>query len=258
VDRATETLPRSPETGERFGSAGPRLGGRSSATDEEVVARVRAGETPLFELLIRRYNQRLYRVARSILRDEQEAEDVMQHAYVSAFAHLGQFEGRARFSTWLTRIAVHEALARARRRARVKCLDDVREGTISPSGQPRDVRPDPEQQAQAAELRRLLEAAIDALPGIYRTAFVLREAEGLDTPEVAECLDISEVAVRARVHRARVLLRRGLYARTGATSASAFSFHLLRCDRIVAGVFARLAEATTAAAPAPACAPGAR
>ena len=258
MDEATETPPRSPEAGERLESAGSRLGGRPSASDEEVVARVRAGETPLFELLIRRYNQRLYRVARSILRDEQEAEDVMQHAYVSAFAHLGQFEGRARFSTWLTRIAVHEALARARRRARVKGLDDMPDASPSSHGSPRDGRPDPEQQAQAAELRRLLEAAIDALPVIYRTAFVLREAEGLDTPEVAECLDISEVAVRARVHRARVLLRRGLYERTGATSASAFAFHLMRCDRIVAGVFARLAEAKTAAAPAPASAPGAR
>jgi RNA polymerase sigma-70 factor (ECF subfamily) len=255
MDQATETLPRSPEAGERSESAGSRLGGRPPASDEEVVARVRAGETPLFELLIRRYNQRLYRVARSILRDEQEAEDVMQHAYVSAFAHLGQFEGRARFSTWLTRIAVHEALGRARRRARVKGLDDAHEGRISASGQPRDLRPDPEQQAQAAELRRLLEAAIDELPDVYRTAFVLREAEGLDTPEVAECLDISEVAVRTRVHRARVLLRRGLYARTGATSASAFAFHLTRCDRIVAGVFARLGEAKMAAAPAPASAP---
>jgi RNA polymerase sigma-70 factor, ECF subfamily len=257
VDEATETLAGSPEAGERVESAGPRPGGRACASDEEIVARVRAGETPLFELLIRRYNQRLYRVARSILRDEQEAEDVMQHAYVNAFAKLHQFEGRARFSTWLTRIAVHEAFARARRRARWKGLDDMSE-TLSPEGSPRDERPDPEQQAQAAELRRLLEAAIDALPGIYRTAFVLREAEGLDTLEVAECLDISQVAVRARVHRARVLLRRGLFERTGATNASAFSFHLTRCDRIVAGVFARLGLATTAVEPRPASAPGER
>ena len=134
MDQATGTLPRSPETGERSPSAGKHLGGRPSASDEEVVARVRAGETPLFELLIRRYNQRLYRVARSILRDEQEAEDVMQHAYVSAFAHLGQFEGRARFSTWLTRIAVHEALGRARRRARVKGLDDMPDASPGAGG----------------------------------------------------------------------------------------------------------------------------
>jgi RNA polymerase sigma-70 factor (ECF subfamily) len=259
VNDATGTLARSPAAAERFASAsaGPGLGGRASASDEEIVARVRAGETVLFELLIRRYNQRLYRVARSILRDEPEAEDVMQHAYVSAFTHLHQFEGRARFSTWLTRIAVHEALARARRRARLKGLDDMSE-TLSSAGSPRSEQPNPEQQAQAAELRRLLEAEIDALPAIYRVAFVLREAEGLDTLEVAECLDISQVAVRARVHRARVLLRRGLYQRTGATSASAFSFHLTRCDRIVAGVFARLGLATTAGEPGTASVPAAR
>jgi RNA polymerase sigma-70 factor (ECF subfamily) len=169
----------------------------------------------------------------------------MQHAYVSAYMHLDQFAGRAKFSTWLTRIAVHEALARKRRRARWKGLDSMSEET-HPVGPPRDERPDPEQQAHAAELRRLLESAIDDLPATYRLAFVLREAEGLDTLEVAECLEISEDAVRARVHRARALLRRGLYERTGATSAAAFSFHLMRCNRVVAGVFARLGLDTKA------------
>ena len=258
MDESTPTLTRPPTDGAARESVAARASGRPSASDEEIVARVRDGETILFEHLIRRYNQRLYRVARSILRDEQEAEDVMQHAYVNAFAKLHQFEGRARFSTWLTRIAVHEAFARARRRARWKGLDDMPEARVEPSGLPRDERLDPEQQAQAAELRKLLESAIDGLPEIYRSAFVLREAEGLDTLEVAECLEISEDNVRTRVHRARVLLRRGLFERTGATSASAFSFHLTRCDRIVAGVFARLGLATTAVEPRPASAPGER
>ena len=236
MDQATETLPRSPETGERFQSAGSRLGGRPSASDEEVVARVRAGETPLFELLIRRYNQRLYRVARSILRDEQEAEDVMQHAYVSAFAHLGQFEGRARFSTWLTRIAVHEALGRARRRARVKGLDDVHDGrilrcTAQPQGRAGRTRSSRRRRQSCAACSR---PRSTSCPTSYRTAFVLREAEGLDTPEVAECLEISEDAVRTRVHRARVLLRRGMLEKTGAARASAFLFEKPRCDRVVA------------------------
>jgi RNA polymerase sigma-70 factor (ECF subfamily) len=214
---------------------------RPSVSDEEVVARVRDGELPLFELLMRRYNQRLYRVARAILRDEQAAEDVMQHAYVNAFAHLAQFEGRARFSTWLTRIAVHEALARARRRGRFARIDPAWDvGRSGAAGLPADVRPDPEQQAQAAELRVLLEAAIDALPEAYRAAFVLREAEGLDTGEVADCLEISEAAVRTRLHRARAFLRRRIHERTGACSASAFSFYLTRCDRVVGGVLTRL------------------
>ena len=211
----------------------------SSVSDEEIVERVRAGEKPLFEVLMRRYNQRLYRAARSILRDDHEAEDVMQHAYVSAYAHLDQFAGRARFSTWLTRIAVHEALARARRRARHGGANGG-DGDGRQGGRVVDDRPDPERQAQSAELRRVLESLIDALPEIYRSAFVLREAEGLDTLEVAECLDISEDAVRTRVHRARVLLRRGLLEKTGATRASAFLFERPRCDRVVAAVFSRL------------------
>jgi RNA polymerase sigma-70 factor (ECF subfamily) len=247
VDQATGTLPRSPEA-PRLESPGSSPGGRPTASDEEIVARVRAGETPLFELLMRRYNQRVYRTARAIVRDEGEAEDVMQQAYVSAFAHLHQYEGRARFSTWLTRIAVHEASARARRRARWRGFADVAETPSSSDSLP-DGRPDPEQQAQASELRQVLDDAIDALPGIYRAAFVLREAEGLAMAEIADCLEISEVAVRARVHRARALLRRRLYQRTGATSASAFSFYLTRCDRVVAGVFARLGVSRTAAGP---------
>ena len=213
---------------------------RFTLGDEEVVRRVVAGETALFEALMRRYNQRLYRVARSILRNDGEAEDVMQQAYVNAYSHLAQFAGRAKFSTWLTRIAVHEALARARRRARVKEIDSMTDETEDQPLVPRDERLDPEKQAHATELRRLLESAIDRLPELYRSVFVLREGEGLATPEVADCLEISEEAVRTRLHRARTLLRRHIYETTGAISASAFSFHLSCCDRVVAGVNSRL------------------
>ncbi len=213
---------------------------RFAPDDEEIVRRVVAGETALFEALMRRYNQRLYRVARSILRDESEAEDVMQQAYVNAYSHLAQFAGRAKFSTWLTRIAVHEALARARRRARSKGIDSMSDEDDDPSAMPRDERPDPEKQAQVTELRRLLESAIDGLPAPYRSVFILREAEGLATTEVAECLDISEETVRTRLHRARALLRRRIYESTGATSSSAFAFHLSRCDRVVTRVIVQL------------------
>jgi RNA polymerase sigma-70 factor, ECF subfamily len=212
---------------------------REGPTDDEVVERVRSGETALFETLMRRYNQRLYRVARSILGNEAEAEDVMQQAYLNAYLHLDQFAGRAKFSTWLTRIAVHEALARARRGARLKGIDSMSENE-RPADVLMDRRPDPEEQAHAAELRRLLESAIDRLPGAYRSVFLLRESEGLDTPEVAECLEISEEAVRTRLHRARALLRQDIYESTGATSGSAFAFHLSRCDRIVTGVLGQL------------------
>ncbi len=211
----------------------------TALSDEEVVRRVRAGEHTLFEVLMRRYNQRLYRVARSIVKDEAEAEDVMQQAYVNAYPHLQQFADRARFSTWLTRIAIHEALGRLRRRRRVREVEveSENEGTGVPL---RAAGPSPEQQALIGELRRLLEVAIDALPGATRAAFVLREVEGLSTAEAADCLGVSQDVVTTRLHRARHLLRRELFDRAGLARQDAFSFHASRCDRVVAAVFSLL------------------
>ena len=203
-------------------------------SDDEVVRRVRDGETALFEVLMRRYNQRLYRIARAVVKDEHEAEDVMQQAYVSAFTHLGQFERRAQFSTWLSRIAIHEALGRRRRARPTESID-------TDDGEPMEIlsssAPDPEHQAYAGELRHLLETSVDALPETYRMVFMLRDVEGLSTAETAEGLDIGEEAVKTRLHRARAMLRRELYDRAGATSGEAFNFHLSRCDRVVAAVF---------------------
>jgi RNA polymerase sigma-70 factor (ECF subfamily) len=211
----------------------------STHSDEEVIRRVRAGEPELFEILMRRHNQRLYRVARSIVKDEAEAEDVMQQAYVNAYIHLDQFADRARFSTWLTRIAVYEALGRLRRRRRAREVDvsSVTEGTGAglTSGEP-----SPEQQALTGELRRLLEGAVDALPCTSRAAFVLREVEGLSTAEAAACLGVSEDVVKTRLHRARRQLRKELFDRAGLVRQDAFAFHAPRCDRIVATVLARL------------------
>jgi RNA polymerase sigma-70 factor, ECF subfamily len=208
-------------------------------SDEEVVRRVCAGEHALFEILMRRYNQRIYRVARSIVKDEAEAEDVMQQAYVNAYTHLDQFADRARFSTWLTRIAVYEALARLRRRRRVREVDLSSEtegtGAVLASKQP-----SPEQQALTGELRVVLEGAVDALPRTSRAAFVLREIEGLSTAEAAECLGVSEDVVKTRLHRARVLLRKQLFERAGLAHHDAFTFHATRCGRVVTAVFARL------------------
>ena len=218
-------------------------------SDEEVVRRVNAGESPLFELLMRRYNQRLYRVARSIVRNDAEAEDVMQQAYVNAYAHLAQFEGRAKFSTWLTKIAVYEALARRRRRGGLLEIDSMSDQDDGRDALPSS-GPDPEQQAITSELRSALEASLDAIPEMYRTAFVLREVEGLSTAEAAECLESSEEVVKTRLHRAKALLREELLARAGTGARSVFSFHADRCDRVVAQVFGRLGLPTaTAAAP---------
>lgn len=209
-------------------------------SDDVLVQRIRSGESALFEVLMRRYNQRLYRVARAILRDDGEAEDVMQHAYVAAYTRIETFAGRAQFSTWLTKIAVYEALARARRRQReAAAAGPARSGEDAMSLLTSSL-PDPEREALTRELRALLESAIEALPARYRAVFVLREVEGLDTAETAACLDVSEDVIKTRLHRARALLRKALFQRAGLVSSAAFPFHLARCDRVVAGVFRRL------------------
>jgi RNA polymerase sigma-70 factor (ECF subfamily) len=209
-------------------------------TDEEVVARVLAGETGMFEIVMRRHNQRLYRVARAILRNDGEAEDVMQDAYVRAYEHLDQFAGRARFSTWLTRIAVHEALARQRRGNRHQEPEPMSEREGDPMDRFASLAQDPEQQASNSEIRTLLEQAIEKLPDAYRTIFMLRDVEDLSTTDAAEVLEITEDNVKVRLHRARALLRKSLYARAGMERKEAFNFHALRCDRVVKNVFERI------------------
>lgn len=212
---------------------------RSEQSDELIVRQVLDGNTAMFELLMRRYNERVYRTARAIVRDEQEAEDIMQQAYVNAFTHLRQFHGEARFSTWLTKIAINESLARVRRRGRYEVFDD---GLT-------DVEPfmshnpaaNPERQAFAGELRRLLESAIDGLPDGMREVFVLRDVEGLSTSEVADALGVSDDVVKTRLSRGRAALRRALLESTGATAPEAFRFYRPRCDRIVQAVLARIA-----------------
>jgi RNA polymerase sigma-70 factor (ECF subfamily) len=210
-----------------------------TAADEDIVKRVLAGETALYEILIRRYNQRLYRVARSILRNDTEAEDVMQEAYVRAYTHLGQFAGEAKFATWLTKIAVYEALARLRARGRTAELDSMNSDEGAMSTVTSNTR-DPERQAYDRELRTVLERAIEGLPEIYRLVFVLRSVEGLSVAETAGCLDIAAEVVKTRLHRARAMLRKDLERHAGLVATQVFSFHLTRCDRVVAEVFRRI------------------
>jgi RNA polymerase sigma-70 factor (ECF subfamily) len=208
-------------------------------SDEQVVGRVLDGQTALFEVLMRRHNERIYRAARAILRDEREAEDVMQQAYVNAYTHLRQFDGRAQFSTWLTRIAVHEALARIRRWARfTEFVPDESSSQELPMYS--SSTPDPERQAFSHELRAVLERAIDRLPDGAREVFMLRQVEGMSTAEVAAALDLSDDAVKARFSRARAALRRDLAEQVGIASAVTFRFLRPRCDRVVAAVLARI------------------
>jgi len=211
-------------------------------SDEEVVRRVLEGETALFEVIMRRYNQRLYRVSRVVLRDDSEAEDVMQDAYVRAYEHLDQFEGRAAFSTWLTRIALHEALARKRRRKPIQELDAMQEMKGDSMPILKSSKPDPEAETAQAQVRQLLEGAIQSLPEPYRVIVVLREVEEMDVAETAETLGVSESVVKTRLHRAHAMLRRELHSRARGRVTDLYAFHAPRCDRVVKAVFERIRE----------------
>ncbi|GGA58984.1 RNA polymerase sigma factor [Edaphobacter acidisoli] len=210
-------------------------------TDLEVIERVKAGEVALYEVIMRRYNQRLYRVARSILRNDGEAEDVMQDAYVRAYQHLSQYSGAAPFATWLTRIAVNEALARLRLRNRNQQLEDDDRNGDGPM-HVADTAPDPERSASVAEMNHFLEEAVLDLPEQYRTVVMLRDIEELSTADTAAALDLTEENVKVRLHRARGMMREWLFDRVGARAKQAFPFMGARCDRVVEQVFAKIGE----------------
>lgn len=219
----------------------PALRPSKENTDEEILARVLAGETDLYEILIRRYNTRLYRAIRAVLRSDRDVEDVMQDAYVLAFQNLAGFEGRSKFSTWLTRIAVNEALARLHKAERTEewdAMNESRQSAITAS----HTTASPESQAASGEWKLLLERSIESLPEAYRMVVMLRDVEGMSTAETAESLSITEDNVKVRLHRAHILLRQEIYAETKMSAGEAFPFHAVRCDRVVAGVFARIAS----------------
>lgn len=220
--------------------AGGPLANLAGMPDEEVVQRVRSGETALFEILMRRHNQRVYRVARAILGNDSEAEDVMQEAYVRAYTHLDQFANRAKFTTWLTKIAVHEALARMRRGRRLESIDSTDDLETTAMTEPVSTTRNPEEQVFGKQLKTLLDEAIDSLPQAYRSVFVMREVEEMSTAETAEALEVTEEVVKTRLHRARAMLQTELYSRVGSASPAAFAFHLSRCDRVVNAVLARI------------------
>lgn len=208
-----------------------------SPTDEEVVERVLAGDLALYELLMRRHNRTVYRAVRSLIRDESEVEDVMQQAYVSAYARLDQFRGESRFSTWLVTVALNEARGRLRKLALRAVAGDA--GHTSPDA----TSPNPETEVAMRELVTLVERAIERLPAPYQTVFMLRMVEGLDTAETAAALGVSDDVVKTRLHRARSLLRELLADDTVRAASHAFEFHAPRCDRVVHAVLARILPA---------------
>ena len=194
-----------------------------------MIRQVLDGDTGMFELLMRRYNERVYRAARAIVRDEQEAEDIMQQAYVNAFTHLRQFNGAARFSTWLTKIAINESLARVRRRGRYETFDEDL-SNVEPFMS--RTRRESRKAGVAGELRGLLEWALDRLPDGMREVFMLREVEGLSTAETAEALNVSEDVVKTRlVTRARGVApaSHGPYRRNGSGSLPILSASVRPC-----------------------------
>jgi len=190
--------------------------------DAVLVERILQGETKLYEELIRRYNQRLYRVARAFLHEDAGVEDVMQEAYLKAFAALSRFQGRALFSTWLTRILINCALSylRSRRRREEVALDD-RAGTEDPD----EMTP-----LMKEQIGRLLESAIDTLPARYRVVFVMRELSKMSVSETAESLGITSTNAKVRLHRAKKLLRRELERQM--PDISLYSFLGDRCDAL--------------------------
>lgn len=209
----------------------------ASLDDAEVVRRVRAGERELFEVLVRRHDQRVYRTVRSILRNESEVEDAMQQAWLQAYVHLGEFAGNAAFSTWLVRIAANEALQRLRRRSRMTAVpDDPEEETVDTHAD------DPEERAASREAVRLVERAVDKLPAHYRSVFMLRDIEGLSTAETAAALGIGEEAAKVRLHRARALLRETLSETVDEAAPEAFQFLAPRCNKMVAWVMSEIAK----------------
>jgi len=214
-----------------------RGGAGEAEPDEALIQRVCAGDTACFEVLMRRHNERIYRTVRAVLGDDDDVEDVMQQAYISAYQHLDRFEGRARFSTWLTRIAINEAYARLRKRHRTEAASWEDDGMVD---EPESAGPTPEQVAERGEIQALLERAVDTLSMPNRTVFVLRSVEGLSTAETADCLKISEEAVKMRLHRANEALRLWLAEQVGEAVHEAFRFYRPRCDAVVRGVLARI------------------
>ena len=214
-------------------------------SDFELAQRIASGDRDALRLLMRRHNQTLYRTARGILRDDAEAEDAVQEAYLLAYRAMDRFRGDAKLSTWLVRIVVNEATGRLRKRSRAAQVIRIDGGGEQDSETPEvsmkeDPSETPERAALRSETRRLLERHIDALPGTFRTVFMLRAVEEMTVEETAAALDIPQATVRTRYFRAKALLREALSREIDFALEDAFAFAGARCDRIVAGVLARL------------------
>jgi RNA polymerase sigma-70 factor (ECF subfamily) len=219
--------------------------GLAAMNDAALARAVEAGDLRAFERMMRQHNRALFRTARAILKDDGEAEDAVQEAYLQAYRSIAKFRGEARLSTWLVRIVANEAFGRLRKHARRAAIvpihvdADTAHDVRTESEAPAMDRPD--NAALRSEMRRLLESRIDALPDAYRTVFMLRAVEELSVDETAASLGIPESTVRTRFFRARSLLREALAQDVDRAQVDAFGFAGERCDRIVTNVLARVA-----------------
>jgi RNA polymerase sigma-70 factor (ECF subfamily) len=217
--------------------------------DASLARRIGERDERAFEAVMRAHNRLLYRLARAILKDDAEAEDAVQEAYFAAYRNIGSFRGGAKLSTWLARIVMNEAYARLRKQKRAGIVVPLESGSRSGERDaplPEEARmadetaERPEAAALRAELRRLLERRIDALPEQFRTVLILRDVEEMSVEETAECLDVPPATVRTRAFRARAMLRESLSRDIDMATVNAFGFAGERCDRIVAVVLDRL------------------
>lgn len=218
---------------------------RLRADDAALAADVASGDPAAFETLMRRHNRQLYRLARATLRDDAEAEDALQEAYLRAIRAIGRFRGESSLATWLSRLVLHECLGRLRREGRrsgiVQLVSrDADEGVEHESMNDRSTQATPHDFAERSEVRALLERKLDELPEAFRTVFVLRGVEEMEVGEVAQCLGIPEATVRSRFFRARSLLRESLARDFDLAERDVFSFGGSHCDRVVAAVLRRL------------------
>lgn len=206
--------------------------------DGEVIDRITQGEKGLYEILMRRYNQTLFRAVRSYLPELADVEDAMQETYLKAYAKLDQFKGESAFSTWLVRIGINEALQHLRKSRTMRVHSDPEVRMEQLSELPDTGQMNPEQRTIQGEHRRLLEQAIDRLPEGYRAVYMLREVEGMNVAEAAQCLDLSEANVKVRLHRAKSMLKETIWKHH--VEAPAFEFGNSHCDRLVEAVMARI------------------
>ncbi|MEC7752997.1 MAG: RNA polymerase sigma factor [Bacteroidota bacterium] len=205
-------------------------------TDTEVIGRILSGEKELFEILMRRYNQTLYRVVRGYIVSESEVEDIMQEAYLKAYLKLDEFRGNSAFSTWLIRIGMNEALQKLRKRKQAMFIEAA--GTTDHTHKIVAPEPGPEKKVIGGETRAILEQTIDRLPEKYRLVFILHELEGTPRQEIARLLDLSDSNVKVRLHRAKKLLKDDLLKQS--MTSAVFEFGNSRCDRVVSAVMNKI------------------